>query len=239
MKLVNPNLSKLKKMKLVRLSKVFICSASLLFVSGCNNVDTSDYYIVSKDGNYTLCSREFHFASSDDYEYNSIIDEKLVGSVCSKGNSFDYETHHISTDFLCELQVVNLKDTIENEKISLKSVEELATSSMLSDIADNYFLNKKYYYHQDFEYGASCDLKMFKIDDKTIVGYDISPKRLSNTKKYIYSIIENDTLIFRASDIISTVNFENIDDNDYITYNDAVDIINEYNAKSYTLINKF
>lgn len=235
MKLVNPNLNKLKKVKLVRLSQVFICSASLIFVSGCNKVDTSDYYIVSKGGNYTLCNRDFHFANGDDYEYDSIIDQKFVGAICSKGNSFDYESHHISMDFLCELQVVNLKDTIENEKISLKAIEELATSDMLIEIADNYFLNKKYYYDQDFEYSFSGTLKMFTTDDNIIIGYDVSPKRLSNTKKYIYSIIDNDTLIFRSNDIISTVEIENKSNNDYITYNDAIDIINEYNAKSYTL----
>ena len=36
MKLFNPNLNKLKKVKLVRLSQVLICSASLIFLSVCN-----------------------------------------------------------------------------------------------------------------------------------------------------------------------------------------------------------
>ena len=235
MKLVNPNLNRLKKMKLVRLSKVLVISTSLIFLSGCNSVDTDNYYIVSKDGNYSLCSREYHFASSDDYEYDSVIDGDSVGLICSNGDNFDYEKHRITTKFLCELQVVNLKDAIENDKLSKEAIRNLATSDVLYDIAENYFINKKYYYEQDFDYGSTSTLKMFTTEDKLIVGYDISPKRLSNTMKYVYSIIDNDTLTFRENDIISTVEFEGLNNNNYITYNDAVDIINEYNVKKYAL----
>ena len=62
-----------------------------------------------------------------------------------------------------------------------------------------------------------------------IIGYDISPERLENTNRYIYSITDSDTLVFHSNSDITThdIDLDNAD-SAFITYDTALSIVENY-----------
>lgn len=222
-------IKKFKKVKLIKSGCFALATISLIILPGCNSKKLENYYLVSKDGSYSICYKVGPFTNYDDYDYKSIIDNETVGSICSNGNSFDYEYHHLAIDFISELQVVSLDELLSLEKMDYSELMSLASSCELQQLGDDYFKNKNYYLNVDFDYSSKAKLEIFKIDDKVIVGYNISPQRIYNTNRYIYSIIDLDTLIIQGDSTITSYSI-NLDSEDlpYITYDTALSIVENY-----------
>lgn len=222
--------NKFKKAKLIKSGCFALATLSWIMLSGCNSKKLENYYLVSKDGSYSICYKVGPFTNYDDYDYKSIIDNETIGSICSNGNSFDYECHHLAINFISEFQVVSLKELLSLEKMDYSKLISLASSCELQQLGDDYFKNKDYYLNVDFDYSYEAELEVFKTDDKVIVGYDISPQRIYNTNRYIYSIIDSDTLVFHDDNNITSysVDLDN-EDLSYITYDTALSIVENCN----------
>lgn len=221
LRLKNKNINKYKLIK-----KGFIITLVTPFIlTGCDLVNASDYYLVHEDSKYYICYKAGIYENCDDYQFKSILDNKVVGSICSKRENFDYETHHFSTNFLSELQIVSIKDLLNKDSIS-KS-ELLNISNDVKNIGDNYFKKVNYCFDSDFEYDQNTTLKLFYYNDKYILGYDISPKRLKNNCKYIFSISDIDVIKTEYDADIKTYEI-NINDksNKYITYDETLELLN-------------
>ena len=240
MKNLKINSYRKNKLKLIKNGlSVMTCAIVLLSSSGCSKVETNDYYIVSTKDSYYLCYAKYSSVNCRDYSYDSVLDGKNIGLKCINGKNFDYEDHHVSTNFLSQFQIVNLSDTINNESISINQLNDLASSDEFIQIADNYFLTKEFPLTADLDNFEEAHLQLFTIGDKVIVGYDISPSRISNSMKYIYSITDLDTYKYRADELVEKIEIDsNFLDTNYITYNDAVDIINEYNKSKQKKLTK-
>lgn len=199
-----------------------------VILTGCNNVNTKDYYLVCENSKYYICKKVGTFNKSDDYEFKSILDNKIIGSICSNRDNFNYETHRFSTNFLCELQVVSINKLFNKDSISITDLQDIANNN-INEIGDTYFKNTKYYFKSDFEYDQNSNLKLFYYNDTYILGYDISPKRLDSNSRYIYSIKDFDVI---KTDFEKTVDaYEiNIDnkDNTYITYSETIELLTDY-----------
>ena len=122
---------------------------------------------------------------------------------------------------MSELQVANLSDVIDEQVKSYRDIVKFAQSDTLND---RYFKNKKYYFEYDFDSYLSSSLKIYKLENGIILGYDMSPKRLSGTNDYVYSIIDNDVIKLSGNDI----NIYNISDyfgeDNYISYTTVQDL---------------
>lgn len=217
-----------KKINRLKMEKAGIISLTFIpvILTGCNNLNINDYYLVCENSNYYICKKVGTFNKSDDYEFKSIVDGKTIGSICSKRDNFNYENHKFSTNFLCELQVANLKDVFNKNSFSSDELMNIVNNN-LNEVGDNYFKNTKYYFKSDFEYDKNTNLKIFNYNDTFILGYDISPKRLNDSGRYIYSIKDFDVIKteFELSLEEYDINLEN-KENAYISYSEALDLLN-------------
>ena len=222
------NIDKTKKINLIKSGCFTLAAIPLVVLSGCNSKKLDDYYLVVKDGNYYICYRTEPFSNYDDYDYNSITTNKTVGSICSNGNSFDYECHHFSVHFISDFQVANLKEVLSQDSMDYSKLIATSNSLELKQIGDNYYQNKKYYLETQ-DNNKQCKLALFESGDKIIIGYDISPERLENTNRYIYSITDSDTLVFHSNSDITThdIDLDNAD-SAFITYDTALSIVENY-----------
>lgn len=221
-------IEKFKKINLIKVSSCVLVASS--FFTGCNSKSLDDYYLVSKDGNYSICYRTDIYKNCDDYDYNSIIDNKTIGSICSNGNNFDYENHHFSTEFISEMQVTSLKEVLNKDSMNYNDLINLA-KSFPKDIGDNYYKSKKYYVTENFKYSKSSKMEIFIYNNNIIIGYDLSPERLYDENRYIYSIKDMTTLAFRNDDNIKSYSLDSNLSNGYITYDTALFIINKEKEK--------
>ncbi len=223
MKLKINKRKKMKKVKIIKTS-IILCASFPFILSGCDNVNTSDYYLVHNNDKYYICTKTGKYVNSCDHDFKSVIDDSVVGSICENKDNFDYQIHRLSTDFLSELQVANLSDVIDEQVKSYRDIVKFAQSDTLNDIGDRYFKNKKYYFEYDFDSYLSSSLKIYKLENGIILGYDMSPKRLSGTNDYVYSIIDNDVIKLSGNDI----NIYNISDyfgeDNYISYTTVQDL---------------
>ena len=217
-----------KKINRLKMEKAGIISLTFIpvILTGCNNLNINDYYLVCENSNYYICKKVGTFNKSDDYEFKSILDNRIIGSICSNRDNFNYETHRFSTNFLCELQVANLKDVFNKNSFSSDELMNIVNNN-LNEVGDNYFKNTKYYFKSDFEYDKNTNLKIFNYNDTFILGYDISPKRLNDSGRYIYSIKDFDVIKteFESSLEEYDINLEN-KENAYISYSEALDLLN-------------
>lgn len=197
-----------------------------VIIGGCSNVNMNDYYLVCENSNYYICKKEGSFNKSDDYEFKSILDGQIIGSICSKRDNFNYENHKFSTNFLCELQVVSMKELFNNNSISIDELMDIA-NNRINEIGDSYFKNTKYYFKSDFEYDQNNILKLFNYNDTFILGYDISPKRLNNSSRYIYSIKDFDVIKTEYGVPVEVFNINiNNEENAYIEYSEVLELLN-------------
>lgn len=223
---------KIKNKKINEAKIVKAGLASLTFIpvilAGCNSVNTKDYYLVCENSKYYICKKVGTFNKSDDYEFKSILDNKIIGSICSNRDNFNYETHRFSTNFLCELQVVSINELFNKDNISIDDLLNIANNN-INEIGDSYFKNTKYYFKSDFEYDQNANLKLFNYNDSFILGYDISPKRLDGTSRYIYSIKDIDVIKIDSEKTVDVYEI-NIDSKDdaYITYNETIELLTNY-----------
>lgn len=218
MKLRINKIENMKKLKLVKTSIIIGTMIPTIF-TGCSSVDLSKYYLVHNNGSYYICTKGDKYINSCDIEYKSITDGKIVGVVCNKNNDFDYQSHRLSTEFLSELQICNIRDVL-NENVSFDQLKSIASSDKINQIGSECFTNKKYYFSFN-----TIPLEIYKLDSKIILGYDLSPKRLNGSGDYIYSIIDNDVINLSSYN----VNVYNIgkyfNDNNYITYDTAIELV--------------
>lgn len=220
---------KFQNVKLIKSGCFALATISLIILPGCNSKKLENYYLVSKDGSYSICYRVGPFTNYDDYDYKSIIDDETVGSICSNGNNFDYELHHLSINFISELQVASLSEVLSLQTMDYSKLVSLASSQELKELGDGYFKNKHYYLNADFEYSTKRELKIFQTDDIVIIGYNVSPKRIYDTNRYIYSIIDSDTLVFPSDSNITSYSIDiNSEDSSYITYDAALRVVENY-----------
>ena len=133
-----------KKINRLKMEKAGIISLTFIpvILTGCNNLNINDYYLVCENSNYYICKKVGTFNKSDDYEFKSIVDGKTIGSICSKRDNFNYENHKFSTNFLCELQVANLKDVFNKNSFSSDELMNIVNNN-LNEVGDNYFKNTK------------------------------------------------------------------------------------------------
>ena len=84
-----------KKINRLKMEKAGIISLTFIpvILTGCNNLNINDYYLVCENSNYYICKKVGTFNKSDDYEFKSIVDGKTIGSICSKRDNFNYENH--------------------------------------------------------------------------------------------------------------------------------------------------
>ena len=197
---------------------------SLIF-TGCNSINASEYYLVHEDNNYYICKRVGTFNKSDDYEFRSILNNEVIGSICATGDSFNYESHRFSTNFLCELQVVSLKDLFGKDSISETELLNIANSD-LYELGDNYLKNSKYYFESNFNYDQNSNLQLFEYKGSLILGYDISSKKTENYCKYIFSIADNDVIKTEYDEQLNIyeINIPN-KDKSYISYSETLDLL--------------
>lgn len=216
---------RIKRVKVIK-SSIFSLSIISVILAGCSNVNTNDYYLVCEDSNYYICKKVGTFNKSDDYEFESILDGQTIGSICSKRDNFNYENHRFSTNFLCELQVVSMKEVFCKESISIDELLDIA-NNRINEVGDNYFKNSKYYFNSDFEFDKNTNLKLFNYDGTFILGYDISPRRLNDNSRYIYSIKDLDVIKTEYESSLEEydINLEN-KKNAYISYSEALDLLN-------------
>ncbi len=222
--------------------KSIICSLSLIsgsmVLSGCES-SKDDYYIVTDGGKNYICTRRI--SDNDDYEFTSIKDNKIIGYICLNNGSFDYsmKKHSFNKKFLCELQVFSLKDALADENIDIslidnsKDVVDLAFSSNLDNIVNNHYVRELYSCNEDFVYIPDSKLQLFVDDNCVRVGYDVSPDRIMNNNRYVYSIYDRDVIEYKKTDNVLTysVNMYMTDDNKsdgYISHNDALRMIKKY-----------
>lgn len=209
--------------------------ASTVILSGCNNLSSKDYYIVIEDGKSYVCKQVGPFIKSDELHYKSVLDKKLIGSICKNKKSFDYEYHDRLYNFISEFQTVNLSDVISEEKINEEELNTFAQSKNVKKLFLGNYYKKKFYLNQKFKYNDDAELKLYKHNDDYIIGYDISPERLKNSKRYIYSITDIDTYSFASDqEVKSSDIYKYVDGNlssDYIVYKDAEDILKNYKTK--------
>ena len=223
MKLKVNKIEKMKKVKLIR--NCFVLTALFPFaLSGCDNVNTSDYYLVHNNNKYYICTKSVKYVNNCDYEYNSIIDNKTVGAICSLKNNFDYQTHHFSTDFLSEMQVVSLEELINDKFVSYSDIKNLVETDKIDEIGDEYFKTKKYYFEYQSDYYYPTELKIYKFDDNIILGYDVSPKRLSGSNDYVYSINDNDVIKLSDNDIDVYDISDYFNGNNFISYDTVLEL---------------
>ena len=223
MKLKINRINNMKKLKLVKVG--IILTAVFPFVlSGCEKVNSKDYYLVHNNGKYYICSKSSLYSNSCDYEYNSIVDDSVIGSMCSLKNNFDYQTHHLSTEFLSDLQVVRLDEVIKKNSISQNDIMSIAKSDRINEIGDEYFKSKKYYFKYESENYSKTTLKVYKMDDRIILGYDMSPERLNGTNDYVYSINDNDVLNLSNYSVDVYDVSEYYSENEYITYDTVLEL---------------
>ena len=223
MKLKINNINKMKHIRLIKNS--LIIGLMIPTISGCDLKNTSDYYLVHNDDNYYICMKSNKFVNSCDIEYRSIIDNKIVGSICLNKNNFDYQVHHFATDFLSELQIVSMQDLLGYDFISSDELMNIAKKDLKS-IGDSYYKNKEYLINEKFEFYFDSNLSLYNLENKIIVGYDMSPKRLSGTGDYVYSVIDKD--VIKLSDkSVNTFDISKYFNNDkYITYETALELVN-------------
>ena len=225
MKLRINKLKKLKRAKLVK-SGIIIGGMVPLIFTGCNNVDTSYYYLVHNNNTYYICTKSEKYVNSCDIEYKSIIDGNIIGSVCTDNNDFDYQIHHLSTDFLSKLQICNLKDVLNSNSVSYDYLKDLANSDDINELGDEYFENREYYFNYDLTDNYETNLKIYETDSNIILGYDISPKRLEGTYDYVYSIIDKDVIKLSDYDVKVHDISKYFNDSNYITYDTALNLSN-------------
>lgn len=226
MKLKINETNNLKKVKLVR-NCVILTSIFPFALTGCNEVNTSDYYLVHNNEKYYICTKSDLYSNSCDYEYKSIINNEIVGYICSLKNNFDYQTHRLSTEFLSELQVVKLDEVIDDNNISKNDIMNIAKSDEINSIGDKYFKSRMYNFEYSFDNYLSSTLKIYKSENDIILGYDMSPKRLNGTNDYVYSLLDND--VIKLSD--KKIEIYNINDffngDNYISYTAARELSND------------
>lgn len=208
----------MKKLKLVK-TGIIIGTMLPTVLVGCNSIDASKYYLVHNDGNYYICTKGDKYINSCDYEYKSIIDGNIVGVVCSNNNSFDYQIHRLSTEFLSELQIAPISDVFDDNSFNYDELKELAQSDKINEIGDKYFKSKKFYYDYN-----SIPLEIYRTNDKNIVGYDLSPERLDGSCAYVYSIVDNDVINLSNYDVDMYDASSYFYGEDYITYDSALDL---------------
>lgn len=233
------NITKMKHVKLVKTGCILLSFATIITFTGCDNKKLENYYLVSKDGSYSICSKTDAFINVDDIQFNSIIDNKTIGCICTKGDSFDYEKHHFVVQFISEMQVAGLNDVLNKDDMSFQKILELANSKELQKIGDKYFEDKHYGLKENFKYFAPSSLKLFKIKDEIIIGYNLTPNRIKDENRFIYSIIDKDTIQVTSADQVVSLDI-NIDDQKYLSYSDASDIVSKYNRedKKVMILNK-
>lgn len=224
MKLRINRIEKMKNLKLVKTSIIIGTMIPTIF-TGCNNVDSSNYYLVHNNGSYYICTKGDKYINSCDIEYKSITDGKIVGVVCSNNNSFDYQEHHFSTEFLSELQIAPISEVLGNNSFNLDEINSIASSDKINDSGDNFFKHKEYLFKYEFE-NYSLLLKVYKIDSKIIVGYDVSPQRLSGSNDYVYSIVDNDVINLSNYDVETCDISKYFNDDSFITYDTALELSN-------------
>lgn len=215
-------INKIENLNKINLVKTGVLVGTMLptVLVGCNSIDASKYYLVHNDGNYYICYKGDKYINSCDIEYKSITDDKVVGVVCSNNNNFDYQEHHFSTEFLSELQICNLKDVL-NCNLSQDELKNIVLSNRINELGDKYFKNRKYYFIYD-----NSPLNIYKVDEKIILGYDLSPERLDGSSAYVYSINDNDVVNLFNYDI-DVYNISNyFSDDNYITYATAQELSN-------------
>lgn len=220
----------MKKVKLIKTC----CIMTALFplaISGCSEAEDKDYYLVHNNNKYYICTKSDLYSNSCDYEYKSITNNEIVGCICSLKNNFDYQTHRLSTEFLSELQVVNLDEVIDNNTISKNDIMNIAKSDEINSIGDKYFKSRNYNFEYSFDNYLSSTLKVYKSENDIILGYDMSPRRLSETNAYVYSILDNDVIKLsdKQIEIYNINNFFNGDN--YISYTAAKELSNKKNLQ--------
>ena len=223
MKLKINKMEKMKKVKLIKACAI-LTTVFPFVLSGCDDKNASNYYLVHNDGKYYICTKSDKYVNNCDYEYNSIIDTKTVGAICSLKNNFDYQTHHFSTDFLSEFQVVSLNEVFNVQTISYKDIKSIANTDKVEELGDEYFKNKKYYFEYQSDYSRFEKLKIYKFNDSIIFGYDVSPKRLSGTNDYVYSINDNDVIKLSDNDVDVYDISEYFNEDNYITYDTVLEL---------------
>lgn len=224
MKLKIHNINKMKKVKLLK-SGIILGIAIPTMLCGCDIRNTSDYYMVHNNGKYYICTKSEKYVNSCDIDFISILDNSIVGSLCLDNNNFDYQTHRIATDFLSELQIVSIKDLLNEDIVDYNYLVDLAKNG-INGIGEEYYENTNYLLSAPFNYYDTADLKVFDNGNNTIIGYDMSPDRLSGTNDYVYSIIDKEVIDLSNGDV-NTFNInEFFNDDNYITYDTAQELVN-------------
>ena len=240
MKNIN-NINKFKKIKLVKKGLGISIVSMTILLSGCGT--NSNYYMVTDNNKTYICLKEGISKNYDDYDYVS-INGKKIGSVCSKMRSFDYSCHHLSTNFLNELQIqslnqvfeeLNLDESILNNIDELKDFEQM---EQLDNIRINYYYNTKYDLVKNFIYTEDSKLELFDTPTKVIIGYDISADRIAQKNRFIYSIEDMDVVCFNKNDEVKGINIglyltDDQHSKGYITYEEAIEMVNKYNKNHY------
>lgn len=238
------------KLKLIKQGLSITIVATTLVMSGCNNSCVDKYYIVTDKGQNYICKRVGPFSNTHDYEYYDIKKNKLIGAECTRwGRNFDYNIHRAGTSFLNELQVIPLNEALVDENIDANlfhnenDINNLITNQLLVDIVNNHFVREHYYLTEKFNYISSSKLQMFVHDTDVIVGYDVSPDRDFNKYRYIYSIEDMDVKEFDRNAIVESVNIgmyltAKHYKNNYITYNEAIDMIKLYKKNHHQKVKK-
>lgn len=219
-------INKVQHTKKINLVKTGILIDTILptVLVGCNSIDASKYYLVHNDNNYYICTKGDKYINSCDIEYKSITDDKIVGVICSNNNNFDYQEHHFSTEFLSELQIVPVSDAFDNNSFNYDELKSIALSSEINDLGDKFFKSKEYLFNYEFENYFSISLQVYKTDNKLILGYDISPKRLNGSNCYVYSIIDNDVIKLSNFEVEAYDISKYFNDNDFVTYDTALEL---------------
>ena len=226
------NINEIKKMKKLRLFRDGIIIVTMIpcVFTGCSNNNSEDYYLVHNNGKYYICTKS-KYTNSCDVEYKSINDNKIVGVICLDGNNFDYQCHHLTTDFLSEFQIVNMKEILRNNQISYNKLSNLSQND-IDKLGNEYYQNMKYSVVNSFKYYDNSNLAVFDADNNTIViGYDISPRRLHDSNDYVYSIIDKDVLDLSNYDVQSYDISEYFTNDNYITYNTTLELSNSKKLK--------